>query len=89
MNPDMLRAAAIIGGLLSMAILQKLSQRQVFSDPETIELLDGVLLMLEKQRALYPQTTKGFDLARATLEELLDPLRQRTYGPPPPREPRE
>jgi hypothetical protein len=70
--------SALIGQVVSVSLLTKLMEKGVISPADVADVLDDALLRLEEWQANFPDHQPYFEIARATLSELVDAVRPTT-----------
>jgi hypothetical protein len=74
--------SALLGHMLSFALLTTLVGKGIITRDDALELLDEALLMLEQQQSAFPEHATAFESARAFLAKALAGLPATTPSPP-------
>jgi hypothetical protein len=64
--------SALVGHLVSSALLAKLVDRGIIAPKDAADLIDDSLLYLEEYQASFPEYRAAFESARQFLSGLLD-----------------
>ena len=67
--------AALMGHVVSISTLMKLTEKGIISPADVCDVLDDALLRLEEWQSKFPDHQPYFEIARATLSEFVDAVR--------------